>query len=140
MGRQVRRVPLDFDWPLNKPWDGFVNPHYGPCPDPTCRVGLSPAGQWLASERQRGVDPVHGDPRRKAGYLMTFYAGDRVCAQGAPRATGSWATAREEARSGCKATVVDVYADRIRVHWDGEEAPEDGWRARVDFVHVKEAK
>lgn len=29
MGRELRRVPLDFDWPLNKPWKGFLNPFYG---------------------------------------------------------------------------------------------------------------
>jgi len=28
MGRKVRRVPLDFDWPLNLPWPGFV---FAPC-------------------------------------------------------------------------------------------------------------
>jgi hypothetical protein len=27
MGREVRRVPLDFDWPIRKIWTGFVNPH-----------------------------------------------------------------------------------------------------------------
>lgn len=27
MGRQLRRVPLDFDWPRNKVWEGFINPH-----------------------------------------------------------------------------------------------------------------
>jgi hypothetical protein len=32
MGREIRRVPLDFDWPLNKPWKGFLNPYGGPCP------------------------------------------------------------------------------------------------------------
>lgn len=26
MGRELRRVPLDFSWPLNTVWDGFVNP------------------------------------------------------------------------------------------------------------------
>ncbi len=26
MGRELRRVPLDFDWPINKIWDGFENP------------------------------------------------------------------------------------------------------------------
>lgn len=31
MGREVRRVPFDFDWPLNKIWEGFVNPHYKKC-------------------------------------------------------------------------------------------------------------
>lgn len=28
MGRELRRVPLDFDWPLNEPWREFLNPHY----------------------------------------------------------------------------------------------------------------
>lgn len=28
MGRELKKVPLDFDWPLNKPWRGFINPHY----------------------------------------------------------------------------------------------------------------
>lgn len=26
MGRELRRVPLDFDWPLNKLWGGYVTP------------------------------------------------------------------------------------------------------------------
>lgn len=28
MGRELRRVPLDFDWPINEPWAGFLNPYY----------------------------------------------------------------------------------------------------------------
>lgn len=27
MGREVRRVALDFAWPLNQVWEGFLNPH-----------------------------------------------------------------------------------------------------------------
>jgi hypothetical protein len=33
MGREVRRVPLDFDWPKDKVWHGYLNPHYRKCPD-----------------------------------------------------------------------------------------------------------
>lgn len=29
MGREIKRVSIDFAWPLNKVWKGFVNPHYG---------------------------------------------------------------------------------------------------------------
>src|SRR4051812_919953 len=25
MGREVKRVPLDFAWPLNEPYEGFIN-------------------------------------------------------------------------------------------------------------------
>lgn len=28
MGREIKRVPLDFDWPLKKVWEGFRNPYY----------------------------------------------------------------------------------------------------------------
>ena len=28
MGRELKRVPLNFEWPLNKPWQGFINPHH----------------------------------------------------------------------------------------------------------------
>lgn len=30
MGREIKRVPLDFDWPLQKIWEGFLEPQrYG---------------------------------------------------------------------------------------------------------------
>jgi hypothetical protein len=28
MGRRLRRVPLDFNWPIDKVWQGYINPHY----------------------------------------------------------------------------------------------------------------
>ena len=28
MGREIKRVPADFSWPLNEPYKGFVNPFY----------------------------------------------------------------------------------------------------------------
>lgn len=28
MGREIKRVPFDFDWPMNEVWHGFKNPHY----------------------------------------------------------------------------------------------------------------
>lgn len=31
MGRELKRVPLDFDWPAGKTWKGYVNPHYEKC-------------------------------------------------------------------------------------------------------------
>lgn len=33
MGRELRRVPLDFDAPIGEVWQGFVNPHYVECDD-----------------------------------------------------------------------------------------------------------
>ncbi|GGS42066.1 hypothetical protein F2B00_03290 [Streptomyces parvus] len=48
MGREVRRVPLGFDWPQNKVWEGFLSPDKfdeDPCPD--CKSGYSPQAQNL---------------------------------------------------------------------------------------------
>lgn len=36
MNKQIRHVPLDFDYPLNVVWEGFKNPFPGPNPCYTC--------------------------------------------------------------------------------------------------------
>ncbi len=50
MGREVKRVPLGFDWPMNKIWKGFINPHHKPCPEAgrTCFNGENAAACYLA--------------------------------------------------------------------------------------------
>ena len=45
MSRTLKRVPLDFSWPLREIWGGYVNPYFklaGPCPD--CEHGYDRAG------------------------------------------------------------------------------------------------
>jgi len=32
MSREVKRVALDFDWPMKKTWKGYLNPYYKECP------------------------------------------------------------------------------------------------------------
>jgi hypothetical protein len=46
MGREIKRVPLDFSWPIDEVWEGFINPLYKgrPC---VCKHGLSPQGEHL---------------------------------------------------------------------------------------------
>lgn len=44
----VERVPLDFDWPLDEIWKGYVNPHYVPC-DTCDGDGDTVAAHWLSS-------------------------------------------------------------------------------------------
>lgn len=39
MGRTLKRVPMDFDWQINKVWEGYINPHYKKCPH--CDHGYS---------------------------------------------------------------------------------------------------
>lgn len=49
MGRELKRVPLDFQWPENRVWEGFLNPHY--TKRHTCAAcggtGTTPARQRL---------------------------------------------------------------------------------------------
>ena len=48
MGREVRRVAVDFDWPLGKVWEGFLSPDSldgEDCPD--CERGYSPQAENL---------------------------------------------------------------------------------------------
>jgi hypothetical protein len=48
MSRELKRVPKDFSWPLNKTWGGFLNPYYeqsAECPD--CDNGYDRAGGRL---------------------------------------------------------------------------------------------
>lgn len=49
MSREIRRVPLDFNHPLNEVWPGFVSNEGGPCPETnkTCFLGQTPARAWL---------------------------------------------------------------------------------------------
>ena len=47
MGREIKRVALDFDWELNKVWKGYLSPPWRKCPNPDCEHGYTVAGVWL---------------------------------------------------------------------------------------------
>lgn len=49
MGREIKRVALDFNWKLSKTWQGYLNPHHKPCPEnlKTCFGGYTAAAKWL---------------------------------------------------------------------------------------------
>jgi hypothetical protein len=47
MGREIKRVPLDFDQPLNETWPGYLSPHWRDCPSPDCFNGSTTAGEWV---------------------------------------------------------------------------------------------
>lgn len=54
MSRDVKRVPLDFDWPLDKVWEDYQMParlRGNPCLD--CQGGQTFAGWWLQRFSQR---------------------------------------------------------------------------------------
>jgi hypothetical protein len=47
MGRELKRVALDFNHPIGQLWPGFVNPHYHECRADDCHGGYTAAGKWL---------------------------------------------------------------------------------------------
>lgn len=58
MSREVRRVPLDFQWPLNKVWEGYEWPdrfNEESCPD--CELGYTPEAQRFYDQWWYGKVP-----------------------------------------------------------------------------------
>ena len=73
MGREIRRVSLDFDWPLEKVWEGFQNPHFKPCPAAErglCRNGETPAALWVGAVAQ--LIAMLGDEAVREPYAGEF--------------------------------------------------------------------
>lgn len=56
MGRELRRVPMDFDWPLSVRWGGYLNPFYSQRAD--C---ADCAGTGLSSGAKRIQDQWYGN-------------------------------------------------------------------------------
>lgn len=112
MSREVRRVPLDFGWPLKKVWGGYFTPeflHEEDCPD--CTGGWSERGQYLHDlwyghvpfkPEDNGSTPfttdhpyVRGRAERNVNHSPDFYGtGERAIALEAFRLAqiynGSW--------------------------------------------------
>jgi hypothetical protein len=51
MGRELKRVPMDFDWPLRKPYVGYINPLYTAVQCEYCESsGASPRAKELCDQ------------------------------------------------------------------------------------------
>lgn len=71
MGRELKRVPLDFDWPLNKVWKGFVNPLHCAEQCNTCGGdGYSPEARAM-KDRWYGHAPFKPEDRGSTPFLPT---------------------------------------------------------------------
>lgn len=68
MGRQVKRVPLDFDWPMHEVWPGFVDK-----PDADLPGEEPPAGEgwqmWENTSEGSPISPVFDTPEKLARWL-----------------------------------------------------------------------
>lgn len=51
MGRELKRVALDFDWPINETWAGYLNPYHTATKCVACDgSGYSPTGKHLHNQ------------------------------------------------------------------------------------------
>ncbi|TYP82035.1 hypothetical protein [Blastococcus xanthinilyticus] len=109
MSRDIRRVPVDFDWPLNKVWDGFLLPdelRLPPCP--ACEgMGWSPEAKLLQNRwygkapfrpEDRGSEPltvetpgVRAFAERNVAHATWFYGeGEAAIVREAHRLSSMW--------------------------------------------------
>lgn len=103
MGREVRRVPLDFEHPLGEVWPGFLRPYRfaeDDCPD--CENGYSPYAQHLFDLWYGKVpfDPVAAgfEPLTQATDVVQAFAERNVAAAPEYYGTGPFAVSREARR------------------------------------------
>jgi hypothetical protein len=50
MGRELKRVALDFDWPMHRIWQGYLNPHRGMSCEVCGASGYSPEARRMHDE------------------------------------------------------------------------------------------
>ena len=135
MGRVLRRVPLDFDWPLEERWKGYLNPHYKDCREcPFCEgngwseFALHFYKQWYGYEpfdiAENGSTPYQWDEpavlefaKRNVERSPEYYGtGDRVVKREAER------LAELKNRSMCYHLSLDDWEalkkdSRVRIKW-----------------------
>ena len=50
MGRALKRVPIDFEWPMKQIWKGYINPFRSQKCNPCDGTGLNPATKKLSDD------------------------------------------------------------------------------------------
>ena len=93
MGREVKRVPMEFDWPQRQVWPGYLSPDWRPCPA-GCRHGSTPEADALTARwyghapfrpEDRGSVPFEPDHPLIAERAWRNVRGDRFAAQAEAR-------------------------------------------------------
>jgi len=110
MSREVRRLPLDFDWPLDQVWEGYRFPQELNGDDcPRCELGYSPRAQDL-HDQWYGKVPFHPSSTGSTPFLSS---GEEA---------QSWAKQRSNQNPGyygLSEDAIDREAVRIAAFWNG---------------------
>ncbi len=140
MGREIKRVPVDFDWPLDKIWHGYVNPHCEDCPD--CEAGYSNTYRLVAKHINSFVWDTDALKQSEEYCTITTFLCERephrfllghdsLDAMHAIKKLGElaglpngWGTCQTCGGDGIHPDYKEVYEA-----WESEEPPEgDGWQ------------
>lgn len=103
MGRELKRVPLDFQWPENKVWENYLNPHYAKSHNCAACSGSGYSQEALRLKYQwYGDAPFRPEDRGRIPFLPTHPAVRALAELNASRAPeyygGSDAAIEREAR------------------------------------------
>jgi hypothetical protein len=111
MGREVKRVPLDFDWPLKTVWKG-----YGNYPEKDVHPPTGPGWQmWENTSEGSPISPVFKTPEK----LATGLSKSKASAMGGQTATrAEWLNMIHEgsALTGVMNTKTGVVRSGISMH------------------------
>ena len=155
MGQKtLKRVPLNFDWPIGTVWKGYLNPHHRDCPH--CESGYTPAGQalhriahllmiagecgvrgdihpWLV---EAGINSVSSDMTA----LSTGLAGRSPIGRLGHDSIDVWSASKKIIKAAglpsrwgicahCKGTAVDSRVAKAASRWRSKEPPRgSGWQ------------
>jgi hypothetical protein len=156
MGRKIMRVPLTFDWPLNKIWKGYLTPEelYGEnCPD--CERGQSWQYERLHAlwyghssfdPAMTGSTPLTVDTpavrefaERNVSRAPDFYGtGEAAIVREAQRLIGMW---NQQWCHHLSQADVDALLEADRL-WEFTRTivPGEGWQPKEDFVRPTAAQ
>jgi hypothetical protein len=111
VGREVKRVPSGFNWPLGKIWKGFVNnPHRPPRKCGACKgTGSSTVARHL-KDLWYGYAPFKPEDRGSKPFLLTDEHVVAFALRNVERAPEYYGTGR---------VAVLLEAARLAVHWNG---------------------
>ena len=77
MSRELKRVPLDFHWPMHRVWDGFVNPHAQLSRTCPCCGGSGLKDNTRGTSRGE-YDPANDCPRCDGNGMVWVWPEDRA--------------------------------------------------------------
>jgi hypothetical protein len=100
MGRELKRVALDFDWPMGKVWTGFINPHNEQCEH--CNGSGETAARRCLQDIAHllliaGADSLKG---RNHPWMKEIYLDDRVPSPDMAELTGALTRPLQDWRMG----------------------------------------